>query len=49
MYILFWTNKMRITKTGEVPVIMRITINGQRISFTTNIFIQPKQHINEPE
>ncbi len=42
MHILFWTYKTRVTKTGEVPVIMRITINGQRVSFTTNIFIQPK-------
>lgn len=40
MKILFWLYKSRINKAGQAPIMMRITINGQRESFSTNIFLE---------
>ena len=42
MIILFWIYKSRINNSGQCPIMMRITTNGKRISFTTNQFIEPK-------
>lgn len=41
MTILFWLYRSRINKSGTAPIMMRITINGKRISFSTNIFVNP--------
>jgi site-specific recombinase XerD len=41
MTILFWLYRSRINKTGTVPIMMRITVNGKRISFTTKLFVEP--------
>src|ERR1700730_822370 len=43
MHILFWLYKSRINRRGQAPIMMRITINGQRTAFSTNIFIGPNQ------
>ena len=42
MHLLFWIYKSRINRNGEAPIMIRITINSERISFTTNIFIELK-------
>jgi Arm DNA-binding domain/Phage integrase SAM-like domain len=41
MKILFWLYRSRMNKNGTSPIMMRITINGNRISFSTNLFIEP--------
>ena len=38
--ILFVTKKSRMAKNGEVPIILRITINGQRVETTVNLKVQ---------
>lgn len=35
--ILFVTKKSRMAKNGEVPIILRITVNGQRVETTVNL------------
>ena len=35
--ILFVIKKSRVAKNGEVPVILRVTVNGQRTETTVNI------------
>lgn len=42
MRLLFWLYKSRINKSGEVPVFVRITIDGIREQFSTGVFITPK-------
>src|SRR5688572_30334731 len=42
MLILFWIYKSRINGRGLCPIMMRITANGKRITFTTNQFIEPQ-------
>jgi Phage integrase SAM-like domain/Arm DNA-binding domain len=42
MTILFWLYKSRAGITGEVPIMMRITIDGKRVSFSTDLSIDPK-------
>jgi len=42
MKILFWLNKSKTTSKGLTPIMMRITINGDRINFTTSITIEEK-------
>ena len=39
MKILFWLYKSRTNKAGLAPIMMRITINGQRVAFSTNIYV----------
>lgn len=41
MLILYWIYKSRVNSAGQAPLMMRITINGERTSFSTNIFLQP--------
>ena len=38
--ILFVTKKSRMAKNGEVPIILRITVNGQRVETTVNLKVQ---------
>lgn len=42
MHILFWIFKSRINRSGQVPIIMRITLNGKRTELSTNLFIDPQ-------
>lgn len=35
--------KQRMTKRGEYPIFCRVTINGQRAEFSTNIRLKPSQ------
>jgi integrase/recombinase XerD len=42
MLILFWVYKSRINRNGLAPIMMRITCNGKRISFSINLFVEPK-------
>src|SRR5450432_2841242 len=39
MTILFWIYKSRTNKAGEVPIKMRITLEGKNVSFATGISI----------
>ncbi len=41
MNILFWIYKSRTNKAGEAPVKMRITLNGQNVSFNTKVSVDP--------
>ena len=40
--ILFYVKKTRIAKNGEVPVMLRVTVNGQRAETSVNLKINPK-------
>jgi site-specific recombinase XerD len=42
MHVLLWLNKSKINSRGLIPLMMRITINGNRINFTTPIAIEEK-------
>lgn len=42
MTILFWLYKSRAAATGEVPIMMRITAESKRVSFSTNLSTDPK-------
>ncbi len=42
MLILFWVYRSRINKRGQAPIMMRITSNGKKITFSTNLFIALK-------
>jgi integrase/recombinase XerD len=42
MLILFWLYKSRINKSGQAPIMMRITCDGKRISFSISLFVEPK-------
>ena len=42
MKILFWLYKSRLNTQGKAPVMMRLTYQGQRQSFSTNLFTEPK-------
>lgn len=37
--ILLWGNKNRINKSGEIPIYIRITVNGKRAELSTNRFV----------
>ena len=39
--LLFWINKSKINKSGEVPIYARITINGKRAEIATGEKINP--------
>lgn len=36
---LLWGNKNRINKSGEIPIYLRITVNGKRAEISTNRFV----------
>ena len=38
--ILFWGQKTRKNKLGEIPIYMRITVDGKRAELSTNRFIE---------
>ena len=40
--ICFYVQKTRVAKNGEAPVVMRITINGQRVVASVNLKVEPK-------
>jgi len=40
--ICFYVQKTRVAKNGEVPVVMRVTINGQRVVTSVNLKVDPK-------
>lgn len=35
--ILFYTKQSRVTKNGELPIILRVTVNGSRTETTVNL------------
>lgn len=39
---MFFARKARLTKAGEAPIVLRITVNGANASLTTPIKINPK-------
>lgn len=39
--ILFYIMKTRVSKNGEVPVLLRVTVNGLRASTTTSLKVNP--------
>ena len=40
--ILFWGQKNRKNKRNELPIYMRITVDGKRAEFSTNQFVEEK-------
>lgn len=40
--ILFYVKKTRIAKNGEVPVMLRVTVNGLRAETSVNLKVNPK-------
>ena len=40
--IRFYVLKTRVSKNGEVPVVMRVTVNGQRVVTSVNLKVDPK-------
>ncbi|MGQ1786365.1 site-specific integrase [Saccharicrinis sp. GN24d3] len=46
MNILFWLAKSKRNKKGQVPVYVRITINGERAELSTNLWILEKDFDN---
>ena len=40
--ILFWIRKTRLLKNNKTPLLMRITINGQRLELTLSYTVDPK-------
>jgi site-specific recombinase XerD len=40
--INFYVQKTRVAKNGEVPIVMRVTINGQRVVTSINLKVDPK-------
>ena len=40
--IRFYVLKTRVSKNGEVPVVMRVTVNGQRLVTSVNLKVDPK-------
>jgi len=43
MKVLFWLYKSKVSKKGLTPIMMRITLKGERINFPTQISIEEKQ------
>ncbi len=41
--ILFYIKKTRIAKNGEVPVMLRVTVNGFRAETSVNLKVNPKK------
>jgi hypothetical protein len=39
--ISFYVQKTRVAKNGEVPVVMRVTVNGQRVVTSVNLKVDP--------
>ncbi|MBX2922331.1 MAG: hypothetical protein KF746_09090 [Chitinophagaceae bacterium] len=42
MKILFWLYRSRVNKSALAPIMIRITLNTRRLSFTTNLFVETK-------
>jgi hypothetical protein len=42
MNILFLLFKARANKSGEAPIMMRLSQNNKRITFSTGLFTDPK-------
>lgn len=40
--ILFYIQKSRIAKDGQVPILLRVTVNGQRVVLSVNLKVNPK-------
>ncbi|HEU4472934.1 MAG TPA: Arm DNA-binding domain-containing protein [Flavisolibacter sp.] len=43
MKVLFWLYKSKVSKKGLTPIMMRITLKGERINFPTQISVEEKQ------
>jgi hypothetical protein len=41
--ISFYVQKTRVANNGEVPIVMRVTINGQRVVTSVNLKVDPKK------
>ena len=41
--ILFYAKRAKTTKDGLIPIYMRVTIDGERIEFTTKRYIAPEK------
>ena len=39
--ILFFIKKTRVSKNGEVPVLLRVTVNGLRTETSVNLKVNP--------
>ncbi len=40
--ILFWLNKLRVNKNNEMPIYMRVTVNGARVEISLQRFVEEK-------
>lgn len=40
--ILFYIQKTRIAKDGQAPILLRVTVNGQRVVLSVNLKVNPK-------
>lgn len=40
--LLFYIRRTKLNKAGEVPIFMRITVNGQRADASARRFIEPR-------
>lgn len=43
MNILFWLYKSKMNKKGLAPIMMRISLDGKRINFPTQIEVEETQ------
>jgi hypothetical protein len=43
MNILYWLYKHKINKRNQAPIVMRITIDGNRTNFSTSIEVEENQ------
>ena len=41
--ILFVTKQSRVTRSGETPVFLRVTVNGQRCETSISLKVKPKK------
>ena len=39
--ILFFVQKSRVAKNGEIPVLLRVTVNGERAVSSINLKVDP--------
>ena len=49
MKLLFWLYKAKKNKKGLMPIMMRITLNDQRINFPTQITIEEKAWVQDKQ
>lgn len=46
VYLLFYLNKAKINQKGTTPIMVRITVAGERYQFASGLRIEPKKWLN---